>query len=253
MTSRRAAALATVVALLCFAASAAADAPAGLAVPAEGPASRPGSGSLVPKPSAPDPRPFTLEDRYLDAAQRGDLKMIQLCLDKGVDPKTKDSIGRSALLLAAREAKNLEVVKFLHDKGLAADEPDATGRSPLADAAGNGDVTIVSWLIEQKADLERKDAQGRTPIFGAAIGGSAPTVARLIEAGAKVNVRDNYEDTPLIDACNKGNDEVARLLVEKGADPSLKDQEGRTARERAPETAKYCRSLGEAKPPPAAL
>lgn len=250
MTSRRAAAVATVVALFAFVAPAAADAPAGTAGAV--PASRPGSGSLVPKPSAPDPRPFTLEDRYLDAAQRGDLKMIQLCLDKGVDLKTKDSIGRSALLLAARDAKNLDVVKFLHEKGLPADDADATGRSPLADAAGNGDVAIVSWLIEQKADLERKDAQGRTPLFGAAIGGSVATVARLIEGGAKVNVRDNYEDTPLIDACNKGNDEVARLLVEKGADPSLKDQEGRTARERAPETATYCRSLGEAKAAPAA-
>jgi ankyrin repeat protein len=201
------------------------------------------SPSLVPKAEPLAPRAFTLEDRYLDAARRGDLAVLRLCLEKGADLRAKDGFGRSALLLAARDARSLEMVRLLQGRGLVPDEADNSGRAALAWAAGNGDLAMVSYLVEQGAQVDRKDWQGQSPLYNAVLGGSRETVLRLIAAAADVNVRDNFGDTPLIGACDKGFDEIARLLVEKGADPALRDQEGRSARERAAESAAYCRGL----------
>jgi ankyrin repeat protein len=96
--------------------------------------------------------------------------------------------------------------------------------------------------------VQRKDWQGQTALFNAALGGDRATVERLLAAGADIDAQTDFGDTPLIGACAKGNDAIARLLVERGADPGLADQEGRTARERAPESAAFCRSLSQAKP-----
>lgn len=209
-----------------------------------------GRGSIVPGPEPLAPSSFTLEERYLDAARRGDLAMLKRCLDKGVDARAKDGFARSALLLAASDARNLEMVTFLQARGLPVDEPDVRGRTALGFAAGNGQVEMVSYLLEHGAVADRKDAQGQTPLYNAVLGGSRDTVLRLLAAGADVNNRDQFGDTPLIGACDKGYDDLARLLVEKGADPALKDQEDRTARERAAEGATFCRGLTGGKPRP---
>lgn len=201
------------------------------------------SGTGVPGPSESDRRVFTLQDRFLDAARRGDLAMLELCLKKGVDPRTRDELGRSALALAVRDARSLEVADFLRARDLPVDEPDAVGRSPLHEAAGNGDPAMVAWLLLHGAKPDRKDMQGRTPLHNAVPGASEEVALLLLTAGADVNARDNFAETPLIGACSKGLEELARLLAGKGADPSLKDQEGRTARERATETAPFCRTL----------
>lgn len=213
------------------------------APPASPPDQPPGAGPLIPKPSAPDPKPFTLEDRYFDAARRGDLDMLKICIGKGIDPKIKDEVGRSALDLAVRDARDLEMAEYLHDKGAAIDEPDAVGRTPLHEAAGAGEAAIARWLLKEGAKVDRKDMQGRTPLHNAIMGGSREITVMFLDAGADPNVRDNFQDTPLIQACNKGIDEIAKVLVEKGADPLLKDQEGRTAAQRADDTAIYCKSL----------
>ena len=228
-------AIATAVFLLMSPRSQAAENPAPTA-----PRSAP---SIVPRPEPLKPRPFTLEDRYLDAARRGDLDTLKVCLEKGVKSDAKDGFARSALLLAARDARDLEMFKFLQARGLPIDDPDVRGITALGYAAGNGQLEMVSYLIEQGAAVDRKDADQQTSLFHAVLGGSKETVERLIAAGADVNVQDRFGDTPLIGACNKGFDPIARLLVAKGADPSLKDQEGRTARQRAAEGATFCREL----------
>ena len=230
---------ASVSLLLCGSRVAVAEEPAPL---------RPHAGSMVPKTEPLAPSPFTLAERYLDAARRGDMPTLKLCIEKGVDVRAKDGFARSALLLAVLNARNLEMVKLLQTHGLPIDEPDVRGRTPLGYAAGNGQLEMVSYLLEQGAAADRKDGQGQTPLYHAVLIGSKETVSRLLTAGADIDSRDQFGDTPLMGACNKGLDDIARLLVEKGADPSLKDQEGRTARERAPAGSTYCRELPTTKP-----
>jgi hypothetical protein len=180
-----------------------------------------------------EPAPFTREQRYLEAARQGDLPTLARALELGVAVDAKDDLGRSALLLATRDAGSLEAVVFLEQRGAAPDEPDVAGRTPLSWAAEAGRLPLVKHLLERGAALDRPDVQGRTPLFHAVLGNQPETLTLLLDAGAGVNPADVFGDTPLMLACAKGRGELAALLLARGADASLRNQEGRTARDRA--------------------
>ncbi len=180
-----------------------------------------------------DPQPYTLEQRFLQAARKDDRAAIERALELGVSVDAKDDLGRTALLLATRDAGSLALVRFLHERGAAVDEADLGGRTPLSFAAGKGRLELVRYLVSNGAVVDHADQQGRTPLFHAVLGDRLEVATFLLERGAGVNPRDHFRDTPLIAACAKGLREMAELLLSRGADPSLRDQEGRTARDRA--------------------
>jgi len=192
------------------------------------------------------PAPYTLEQRFLEAARQGDLATLEKALARGVSIQAKDDLGRGALLLATRDAGSLEVVRFLRTKGAAIDTPDLGGRTAISWAAGEGRLEIVRELAGAGAQIDRRDEDGRTPCFQAVLGNHQDVVVFLLDAGADVNAADRFRDTPLMQACAKGFDEMAALLLQRGADPGLKDQEGRTARDRAAKGADAC--LGPLEP-----
>jgi uncharacterized protein len=188
------------------------------------------------------PEPYTLEQRFLEAARQGDRASLEKALKRGVSPKAQDDLHRNALLLAARDAGNLEVVRFLRARGVAVDAPDLGGRAAISWAAGEGRLEIVRVLAGWGAQIDRRDEDGRTPCFQAVLGDHREVVVFLLDKGADVNSADRYSDTPLMQACAKGFSEMATLLLERGADPARKDQEGRTASDRAaPAAAAVCR------------
>jgi hypothetical protein len=228
---RRTAALAAALLLLPLA-SRAAD-------PAARPAA-PGGPLGIGEPRAPEP--FTLEQRFLDAARRGDRATLERALARGVSVEARDELQRSALLLATMDAGSLDLVRFLHAKGAALDEPDLGGRAPLSWAAGTGRLDIVRWLAERGARPDLPDAEGRTPLFHAVGGGHAEVVSFLLDRGADPNAADRFRDTPLMLACVQGRGELAALLLRRGADPSLRNQEGRSAADRAAPGTDACRA-----------
>jgi ankyrin repeat protein len=211
---------------------------AGETVP-EGP--RPGKHPLgIGEPRAPEP--FTLEQRYLDAARRGDRATLERALELGVAVDAKDDLQRSALLLVAKEPGSLELVKLLHARGAALDEADLGGRTPFSWAAAEGHLEVARWLADQGAQVDRPDGEGRTPLFHTVGGGHAEIVSFLLDRGADPNRADRFRDTPLMLACVQGRSEIASLLLRRGADPSLRNQEGRTAADRAQPGTEVCRT-----------
>lgn len=187
------------------------------------------------------PEPFTVEQRLLDAARRGDRATIERALERGASLDARDDIGRNALFLAVLDAGDLDLVRWLREKGAALDEADTGGRTPLSFAAANGQLEIARYLVGQGAAIDRRDVQQRTPLFHAALGDHRDVAALLLERGADVNARDQFGDTPLIVACAKGHTQMAGFLLAHGADPELRDQEGRTAAERAAAGTDVCR------------
>ena len=181
----------------------------------------------------PAPEPFTLEQRYHDAARRGDRRTLELALERGAPVDAQDDLGRSALLLAISDAGSLEIARWLRAKGAAIDEPDHQGRTPISFAAARGHLDAVRELAAWGAQIDRQDADGRTPLFHAVLGDHRDVVAFLLDAGAAVDAADRFGDTPLMMACGKGYAGMAAYLVERGADPALHDQEGRSASDRA--------------------
>jgi hypothetical protein len=209
-----------------------AEQPAGESLPAGGPLG-------IGEPRRAEP--FTLEQRYLDAARRGDRATLERALDLGADVRAHDDLKRSALLLAAKDAGSLELVELLAGKGVPVDEADLGGRTALSFAATEGHLAIARWLAEHGAAPDRPDAEGRTPLFHAVGSDRREVVTWLLDGGADPNAADRFRDTPLMLACAQGRTEIATLLLARGADPTLRNQEGRTAADRAAPGVEVCR------------
>jgi ankyrin repeat protein len=139
----------------------------------------------------------------------------------------------SALVMAARKGDKAEVGKLLDD-GARIDAPDsAGGRTAMHWAAKEGQLEVVTLLIERGADLTVKDRAGKTPLCIAAESGKADVVQRILDASGDrkselVNMQDRLGGTSLMWASALGTPECVELLLSSGAEVNVKDKNGLT-------------------------
>ena len=121
-------------------------------------------------------------------------------------------------------------IAALRGTGIDANLKDAVGRSPLRIAAERGDINVVTFLIENGADVNVTDANGNTPlIFIINKTGNFGITRRLLEKGAAVNLQNRSGETALMYAAWRGYASIVRLLLENRADVTLKNRQGSTA------------------------
>ena len=123
-----------------------------------------------------------------------------------------------------------------------------------------GDLRMLEFLLENRADALAVDGSGMTPLMVAAFVGNVDGVRRLseqdvrsldkalmlasaqgythclealIERGAYVNCRSHDTQTPLMYAAGKGHLEATQLLLRHHANRFALDDDGRTAADRA--------------------
>jgi uncharacterized protein YjhX (UPF0386 family) len=96
----------------------------------------------------------------------------------------------------------------------------------LFDAAFDGDVAEVQWLVAEGVDVNVEDEDGWRPLHAAAQGGHVEVVTTLAELGADVNAAAADGRVPLHFAAHDGHAEVARTLVELGADVHAASADG---------------------------
>lgn len=206
------------------------------------------------------PKPTKTAPELFMAIGHGDLAGVKALLARGVDPNSQNTLGMSALTIAAA-TPNIEIVKTLLDSGaqLNGGSPFGnplvfaalTGQSPtmrlllqkganvasgrpdkisvLMLAARTGDAEIVKQLLTRKLGVNDTDNNGSTALSYAARSGKTEAAAVLLAAGAKVDAADAEGWTPLMHAAVNGHAATAKLLLERGASPKLKDRQGRTA------------------------
>jgi ankyrin repeat protein len=86
------------------------------------------------------------------AAERGNLRIVQLLLEHEVDVDVADASGCTALHYAARGA-HAEVVALLLAEGADSEARDGEGRSPLHAAADAECESVIRLLAKDGADL----------------------------------------------------------------------------------------------------
>ena len=168
------------------------------------------------------------------AAYRGCLEIMRLLLS---DPTVRslvdvrdDSNGATALYHAVRSSQSPDVVAELAAAGADVDLdlryvhkreqlPPNEREFPLFCAAKQGNVDIVTALLQAGANVDRgMDEFGATAFF-AACQFNQPDVARtLLRARASVNLSTVWGCSPLVMAASLGHVRMVELCLDAGAD-----------------------------------
>jgi ankyrin repeat protein len=197
---------------------------------------------------------FTPDD-FVQAADRGDLKALQLFLEGGMDCDAQNASGSTALMAAAKNGR-IDVVNKLLAQKLNLNLQDKQGETALMWAAANNQVAVIKVLLTKGADTNLQDQSGWSALMKAVYQGNADCVQALVgesrqevnrallvaaltghrdiakillENGAEVDSRADDGRTPLMLAATRGDNDLVSLLLASGADPTLTDRSGETA------------------------
>ncbi|KAJ9596463.1 hypothetical protein L9F63_012502 [Diploptera punctata] len=186
----------------------------------------------------------------MEAALKDHVKIAELLVEHGASVNTRDSYGRTALLLATM-TYNYEMVNFLSpltsydasdvDSVICAagcgdmeaalilvqnecvNSQDKLGNTALFLAADLGKHEVLKFLLQHGADVNYFYKDNRTPLMQAAVRGHVKVAELLVEHGASVNIRGSYCRTALFLAVTNGQHEVVEFLLQHGADVDMSD------------------------------
>lgn len=141
-------------------------------------------------------------------------------------------------LYRAAEAADIEGVRRLLRDGADPNAPNTLGWTALMIAAANQHLDCVRLLLEAGADPNTSNLLGRNALMFAARYGNIDIVRELLAHGADPNQNRGHDFSALSAAAMENHRAIVELLLESGADPTLRDSDGRTAREYAEKSGK---------------
>ena len=166
-----------------------------------------------------------------DAAKQGNLEEVTRLIQE--DPEILDSVngsGSTALHYASAYG-HVEVVSYLLDQGANIDKKDLDDGTALMNACGSGHLEVVKLLLSWGADPTICDIAGWTPLMVASYGRHVDVVRCLVRnkaVKAIIDTQDNNGRTALFRASSRNRTEMVKLLVEVGANPMVADKEDDT-------------------------
>jgi ankyrin repeat protein len=221
------------------------------------------SAQAIPTHAAPTTSGKKIDDQFKEATLKNDVKKMEELLKKGADINSKDSNGKTALMLAATSGNitametlvnkfhanvtvkdkndqtalsqaasmglNDSVKTLLNFRPKVTEGQDINGNTPLMNAVKNGHSNVVKTLLEKGgAAASIPDDQGRTPLMESIKRGDGRSVKELLKHNPGFDIQDENGKTALMEAIDKGNPAVIRALT-KRSDPDLQNKDGDTA------------------------
>ena len=163
------------------------------------------------------------------AAEIANPEIVALLLEKDRRVGDVNSLGRSAVWLAARSDCG-RCIRSLARAGADLDRPDNKGVPPLVIAASKGALQSLDALLKSGANQGTKAPEGNTALLAASGAGQVAAAKLLLEAGADIDQRNSLGNTALIEATIGNRRDMVRLLLESGADAELRNRDRLTAR-----------------------
>ena len=146
-------------------------------------------------------------------ARTGDLPMVNALLSFKANPKLRNALGETALMLAAVEG-HVEVVRRLIDAG---SDINGEGWTALHYAAWKGHLEVCKLLMSKGAEIDARGPNGITPVMMAVRGGDLETVKWLVWEVADLEVKTIDGATALSWAEKFDLKEIAAHLRQAGA------------------------------------
>jgi len=160
----------------------------------------------------------------IEAANKSNLEMIKLLVEKGADVNGKSKDGLTpvmAAVTAESAAARQEAVKFLLEKGADLNVRyllNGFGVTPLMLAVQQKDLEVVKLILAHKVDVNSYDNNTRwTALMAAVNDNSLEIVKELLAKGANVNFKAKNNVTALAIAQSNNNTEMVKLLTNAGA------------------------------------
>jgi ankyrin repeat protein len=181
------------------------------------------------------------------ASDAGDIESISIILAAEAPVNRKDSSGKTALDLALSHkdaSEYMEAAELIILAGGTSADPVydyfapavrninynirfADGLAPLHYAAQDGNIALVTHLLNKNADINVKNASGTTPLHEAARAGHINVMKKIIAKGANINIQDAKGNSVLhIAIPQRVQKEAVILLLGGGANPNLRDEHG---------------------------
>ncbi|KAB7497861.1 Protein fem-1-like protein C [Armadillidium nasatum] len=163
--------------------------------------------------------------------QRGNAEVVEYLIatcdanveQKGLYEVSDDhSVHHVTPLWCAAVAGKLAVVKCLIQHGADVNSVSDTGSTPVRSACFMTHFDIVTFLVENGANISKPNYNGGTCLINSVQ--SVALCEYLIKNGADVNAQDIQNKTALHYAIQEHRYETTKLLLEHGADPFLKSK-----------------------------
>lgn len=157
----------------------------------------------------------------LSAARLGDVAQLTLSLEHEL-PTCAGEDGETPLHLAAGNGQLSTVTQLLQAGAVMS--IDNMGRAPLHFAAGAGHLAAAKLLLDARAYFELEDATRRTALHHAARGGHVDVSQLLLDTGSRIDPMDGDHRTPLHHTSRSDMlFNMTLLLLERGANFELED------------------------------
>lgn len=158
---------------------------------------------------------------FLAACKRGDLDLVRHFVEQiGNDINECWKDGITGLMLAAIDG-NFQLVSYLLDNRAEIDRVTDMKWTALMFAAMAGKTDCVGLLIARGANVTLINVAGESALTLACIAGSHECVSILIKSGADINIIDNFNWSPIQIAARNKDIFSLKHLIEGGADINI--------------------------------
>ena len=130
---------------------------------------------------------------------------------------------------AASSQGNLSMVSLLLEQGADVNAKGGYSGNALYLACRGNHITVVDLLLERGADVNARLSNGETALIKASYGSRLDTFQRLIEKGPDINLQDKHGNTALHMASKNVSNKIVAILVQEGANVDLQNEDGQTA------------------------
>jgi hypothetical protein len=144
-----------------------------------------------------------------------------------VDKLLRLEVSRDALLVYAVKKQRLDYCKLMLDHGANIDWLDPSHLTPLIHAVKIDSISMVSFLLSERANVNVKGERGLTALHMATYTRDERILQRLLEVDDLDINATNASGLTALHCCVKNNNlDCAKTLVRAGADWNIKDRSG---------------------------